>query len=847
MPRSREGNPEVAAGAKVEAVEPASHAISQQLAVREASPLQPLSSDQLYRPADIAKLSFKDTSELEPLDGMIGQARAQNAIKFGIGIDKAGYNLFVIGPHGARMQEAVKAVLMSEARARPNPQDWIYVNNFKDKENPIAIDLPAGRARKFADAMHELVEDLQAALPAMFQSEDYQTRRSAIDETFQKRQGESFSALREKAGARGIVIVRTPFGFALAPAENDQVVPPEQFHAWPEDRRKAVQEAIQDLEKELEHIVRQIPLWERERRDEIRKLNRETAKFAVDQQIDETKAGFTDLPKVIEHIEKVRTDIVENVAPFIIKGDEESGEADEDKSGNPFDRYEINVLVASVGDAEGAPIIEELHPTLGNLIGHIDYVSTRGVLVTNFRLIKAGAMHRANGGYLLLDVRSLLSEPFSWTALKRTIRKGEIRIEDVSRFLGLTSTLSLEPDPIPLDVKVVLFGDRLLYFLLAAFDPEIDQHFKVLADFENDLERTPDNEQMLARFIAAIARREKLKPFERDAVALVLEYAARLADHAGKLTLLAERLRDLLSEADFWANDAKRSTVSRADVEHALNARIERASRIRDRVQETILQQVALIDTTGSRIGQVNGLSVSELGGFAFGRPTRITCQVRPGSGKVVDIEREVELGGPIHSKGVLILSGFLAGRYALDVPMSLYASLVFEQSYSGVEGDSASSAELYALMSALAELPLRQDLAITGSVNQHGEIQAIGGVNEKIEGFFDICRERGLTGSQGVLIPKANVQHLMLRRDVVDACAEGRFAVYPVSTINQGIALLVGMPAGERATDGAYPAGSVNRRIEDRLRAFASIRKSFAQQSSEGAPSALTKHDTTT
>jgi lon-related putative ATP-dependent protease len=801
------------------------------------SPVRPLPTERLYRPADISKLSFATTAELQPIEGLIGQQRALDAINFGTRIDKPGFNLFVIGPYGARMQVAVKAVLREEARTRPSPSDWVYANNFEDMGKPIAIELPAGRARKFAAATHELIDDLKSALPAVFQSEDYQTRRSAIDETFQKKQGEAFSTLRDKAAAKGIVIVRTPFGFALAPAENDQVVPPDQFHAWPEAKRQAVQDAIQVLEKELERIVHQIPQWEKERRNEIRKLSRETAKFAVDQQIDETKAEFADLPRINDRIEKVRANLIDNVASFMIRNEDEASESSEGMPGNPFDRYEINVLVAQDGDQPGAPVIEELHPTLGNLLGHIDYVSSHGVLVTNFRLIKAGAMHRANGGYLLVDVRSLLTEPFSWTALKRTIRQGEIKIEDVTRFLGFTSTVSLEPDPIPLKVKVVLFGDRLLYFLLVAFDPEISQHFKVLADFENDLERTPQNEALLARLIASIAQRDGLKPFDREAVGLVLEHAARLAEHADKLSLLVEQLRDVLNEADHWAGDAKRGIVSRTDVNRALTARILRMSRIRDRIQESILQQVALIDTTGSSVGQINGLSVSELGGFSFGRPTRITCQVRPGSGKVVDIEREVELGGPIHSKGVLILSGFIAGRYALDVPMSLYASLVFEQSYSGVEGDSASSAELYALMSALADVPLRQDLAVTGSVNQHGEIQAIGGVNEKIEGFFDTCCARGLTGNQGVLIPKSNVQHLMLCRDVVDASADGKFAIYPVTSIDEGITVLTGLPAGERGSDGAYPTGSVNRLIEDRLRSFANIRKSFGQQREAALP----------
>jgi predicted ATP-dependent protease len=797
-------------------------------------PKQALPVEQLYRRVDSLRLGFTTTAELQPVDGLIGQQRALDAINFGTRIEKRGFNLFVIGPYGARMQETVKSVLQDEARTRPPPSDWVYVNNFQDADRPIAIELPVGRARKFAASMHELIDDLKTALPSVFQSEDYQTRRSAIDEAFQKKQGEAFSALRDKAAAKSVVIVRTPLGFALAPAENGQVVTPEQFHAWPEARRTEMQDIIQALEKELEHVVHQIPQLERERREEIRKLNRETAKFSVDQQIEEIKTEYADLPRAIDHIERIRVDLIDNVAPFVTKSDDEESEPSGGRAGSPFDRYEINVLVARDSHEPGAPIVEELHPTLGNLIGRIDYVSSRGVLITNFRLIKAGAMHRANGGFLLVDVRSVLTEPFSWTALKRTIRQGEIKIEDVARFLGLTSTVTLEPDPIPLNVKVVLFGDRLLYFLLVAFDPEVAQHFKVLADFENDIERTSQNEALFARFIASIVRRDGLKPFDHEAVGLALEYAARLADHAGKLTLLVEQMRDVLNEADYWAGFAERRVITRTDVDRAIAERIRRASRIRDRIQESILEKVALIDTTGSYIGQINGLSVNELGGYSFAHPTRITCRVRPGTGKLIDIEREVELGGPIHSKGVLILSGFLAGRYALDVPMSLYASLVFEQSYAGVEGDSASSAELYTLLSALADVPLRQDLAVTGSVNQHGEIQAIGGVNEKIEGFYDICHSRGLTGTQGVIIPQANVQHLMLRQDVVRACSDCRFAIFAVATIDDGIALLTGTVAGERGDDGTYPAESINRRVENRLRAFANIRRKFGQETQD-------------
>jgi lon-related putative ATP-dependent protease len=799
--------------------------------------VRPLRADQLYRATDISRLAFSTTSELQPIDGLVGQTRALEAIRFGTHVDKSGFNLFVIGPNGARMQDAVKALLADEVRGKPSSSDWVYVNNFAAADRPVAIELPAGRARKFHDAMHKLIDDLTTALPAVFQSEDYQTRRGAIDESFQKRQGEAFSALRDKAAAKDIVILRTPLGFALAPAKNGQVVPPDEFNSWPEAKRHEVQSIIETLEKDLEHIVHQIPQWEKQRRDEMRQLNRDTAKYAVDQLIEEAKAAFSDISRVIQHIEAVRADLVENVGMFIVKSEEDENETSGYRLGSSFDRYEVNALVTQDPDEPGAPLVEELHPTLGNLIGRIEYVSIRGALVTNFRLIKAGALHRANGGYLLLDARSVLLEPFSWTALKRTLRRGEIAIEDIARFLGLTSTVSLEPDPIPLKVKVILFGDRLLYFLLAALDPEVAEHFKVLADFENDIARTPENEAILARLLAALVRRDGLNPLDREAVALVLEHAARAADHANKLSLIVEQLREVLIEADFCAREARRSVISRADVDQTLMARIRRAARLRDRAQEAILENVALIDTAGAHVGQINGLSVIELGGFSFGRPTRITCQVRPGTGKVVDIEREVELGGPVHSKGVLILSGFLAGRYALDTPMSLFASLVFEQSYAGVEGDSASSAELYALLSALADVPLRQDLAVTGSVNQHGEIQAIGGVNEKIEGFFDICEKRGLTGTQGVLIPQANVQHLMLRKDVIDACAVGRFAVYPIATINEGIALLSGIAAGERGADGAYPPDSVNRRIEDRLRAFASIRRNFSGQSTGGLP----------
>lgn len=786
-----------------------------------AGPL-PLSPALLYRSADASALTFQTTADLRPLDGPVDQPRALGALQLGTKIQKPGFNLFVTGSTGSRMQHIVQTLIKTTRWDRPKPDDWVYVNNFEEPRKPTAIRLPPGRAIQLRDTMKELVDDLKIALPALFESEDYQARRTAIDQKFQSKQGDAFSSLGDKAAAANMALLRTPMGFLIAPIRDGKVVPPDQFNAWPEADRKAAQDTIETLQNELEQIVRQIPVWEKEHRNEIQALDRQTALVAIDQGISEARERFSTIAEVTKYLESVRADLIEHTALFLAKPQGELGAIFGAALADTTDRYEVNVLVSQDGGNDSVPMVEELHPTLGNLIGSIEYVSQHGFLVTDFRLIKAGALHRANGGFLLLDARHLLSEPFSWQALKRLLRQREIRIEDVTRFVGLTSSVSLEPDAIPLDIKIILFGDRLLYYLLSAYDPEIGEFFKVLADFEDDIDRTAKSEASHAQLIASLLGQEHLKPLTRDAVALVLEHSSRLADDSGKLTLLTERIKDLLEEADFWASEAGHEVTERSDIQRALDEGIARMSRVRDRTKDMILREISLVDTTGLKIGQINGLSVFELSGFRFGRPTRITCRVRPGSGKVVDIEREVELGGPIHSKGVLILSGFLAGRYALDTTMSLFASLVFEQSYGGVEGDSASSAELYALMSALADVPLRQDLAVTGSVNQTGEVQAIGGVNEKIEGFFEICAARGLTGRQGVLIPKSNVQHLMLRQDVISACSEGKFFIYPISTIDEGIALLTGRAAGVRDPEGAYAADSINGLIEARLRSFA-------------------------
>ncbi|GIL05662.1 MAG: ATP-dependent protease [Betaproteobacteria bacterium] len=786
----------------------------------------PLPAARLARRADLSAITFATTADLAPIGLPVGQERALDAVRFGARIGHAGFNLFVIGSPGSDMDRTVKAMLEAKGRDEPVPPDWVYVHNFAAPQKPRAMQLPPGRGPQFRDAIRDLIKDLEVALPAAFESQEYQARRGAIDESFRRKQEEAFGALTREAAERSVAVVRTPFGFGIAPLKDGEVLKPELFNALPEEERSRVQATLQEFEKRLEDILHSIPRWDKQRRDEIRALNRDTARFAVGHSIDETQTRFTDLPQVLEHLDAMRADLLDNVGAFIAPAQAGDGEGEEEwATTGPLDRYEVNVLVTHPADAPGAPVVEELHPTLGNLVGRIEHEWHRGVMVTSFRRLKPGALHQANGGYLLLDVRSVLIEPFSWLALKRALRSQQIRIERIDDLLGLTTTVSLEPDPIPLDVKVVLHGERLLYYLLAEYDPELAEHFKVLADFEDSFDRGATNEAAYARLVASIAQQAKLRPFDRAAVERVIERASRLADDAAKLSLRVDPLRDLLTESDFWAGEAGRAVVGAADVERAIAEQIRRASRLRERMLESTLREIALIDTSGRRVGQLNGLSVLELGGYAFGRPSRISARVRPGAGKLVDIEREVALGGPIHAKGVLILAGFLGGRYALDVPLSLHASLVFEQSYGGVEGDSASTAELCALLSALAELPLRQDLALTGSVNQAGEVQAIGGVNEKIEGFFDLCAARGLTGTQGVLIPVANVQHLMLRADVIEACAAGCFAVWPVRTVDEAIALLTGVAAGERAADGAFASDSVNARVEARLREFARVR----------------------
>ncbi len=781
---------------------------------------------QLRRVVDPATLGFTSTSELDSATGLIGQERALRAIEFGTGMDSHDFNVFVLGPPAAGKSTAVKTYLRKKAIEPAPVYDWVYVNNFEDTNKPNAIRLPCGWAHDLTKGMVGVIDELRQTVPTAFESEDYQARRRQIDEGFRAGQEEAFEALSQKAQEQNIAILRTPNGIAMAPMHDGKVVKPEVFNGLPEEMRKSVEAKIATLQSELESILETVPKSDKERRHKLADLNAEIAEFAVREALDDIKAQFAEIEEVSSYLEATGRDLVRNIALFLPQPEEAQQVVRQpvDVSRDPrFRRYMVNIMVAN-GSKEACerPIVEELNPAFGNLIGRIEHIAQMGALVTDFLLIKPGALHRANGGYLLVDARKMLLSPFAWEALKRALKSRELKVEPPTETAGIMSTQTLDPEPIPLDVKVILFGDRQLYYLLAANDPDFDRLFKVQADFDDTIERSETNHKAYAELITSIVAKHELKHVDAGGVARLIEEGSRLADDRDKLSIEVGRLADIVREADFWSGEAGHSEITKQDVDRAIEERIQRSDRMRDRAQESIDREIVLIGTEGSKIGQINGLSVLQLGNFAFGRPTRITARVRMGQGRVTDIEREVKLGGPLHSKGVMILWGFLAGRFAQQIPLALAASLVFEQSYGGVDGDSASSTELYALLSALADVPIDQGLAVTGSVNQWGEVQAIGGVNEKIEGFFDVCNARGLTGTQGVLIPEANVQHLMLRPDIVNAVEKGLFRIHSVSSIDEGIEILTGVKAGERDAAGVYPEGTLFRRVEDKLGVFA-------------------------
>jgi len=787
-----------------------------------------LDPSQLSNFCDPEQFAFQTTADLEDLTEIIGQVRAMDAVRFGSGIRHEGYNLFVLGPSGMGKRSLVRHLLEEKANRENKPADWCYVNNFSQPHKPYVLKLPHGKGEELRLHMDKLINYLRGTVPALFESEEYRAKAKAIQKAFSEQQEQALMELRADAEKQEVALLHTPDGFAFSPTRGDEIVSPDEYDKLPQEERERIEVAIAELQERLEKILSHLPQWRRERSERIRHLNREMMLSTVAHMLNELRITYSNLPDVLKYFDAVQQDMVEHVDDFRKQEETVSVSGMTVTMHQTFHNYRINVLVTNNIES-GAPIISEDNPTYSNLVGRVEHIAQFGALVTDFTLIKPGALHRANGGYLLLDVRKVLMQPFAWEGLKRALQSREIRIESLGQMYSLISTVSLEPEPIPLDIKIVLFGDRIFYYLLQEYDPEFSELFKVAADFEERIERNADTHLLYARLIATLTRKEALLPYDRYAVARVIEYSARLVSDGERLSMHMRSVVDLLREADYCARETGHVVVSASDIQQAIDAQIRRQDRVRDQLYEAILRDTLMIDTLGKVAGQVNGLAVIELGDFVFSQPTRITVTSRLGKGELINIEREVKLSGAIHSKGILILSAFLAARYAKDQPLALSASIVFEQSYGIVDGDSASLAELCALLSNLANIPIKQSLAVTGSVNQLGQAQAIGAVNEKVEGFFDICAARGLTGDQGVIIPAANIKHLMLRQNVVDAAAAGQFQIYAVENVDQAISLLTGLPAGEVDVKGKYPEGSLNQNVAARLNKLANISKSYA------------------
>ena len=795
-----------------------------------------LAPEQLRQTCDPAQFTFRSTEELPVLDEVIGQERAVRALEFGINIDHSGYHLFALGPAGTGKTTTILKCLQREASTRAVPDDWLYVNNFANPDAPRAFHLPAGTGCRLRDDMNRLVEDLRTAVPRAFESAEYTRQQEQLTGEIQQQHQAILDEVDQFARTRNLAILQTPQGLLIAPMANGNVLNPEQVQQLDEAARQQIAANEASVKDKLRETMRRTQQLQREASERENTLDQQTVAFAVGHLLDELTERYTAFPAVTALLEEIRRDILANVGAFKEIRQMEQLKTEQGPLASllgrqmpSFDQYRVNLIVDNCA-ATGAPVILARNPSYHNLLGRVEHQGQFGMLVTNFNMIKAGLLHKANGGYLLIDARDVLTKPLAWEGLERALKNRLLEIESLLESYGLFATRTLQPEPIPLKLKVVLLGDPMLYYLLFAYDPDFRELFKVKVDFNLETPRTPQTTEQYARFIGTVCREESLRHLDPSGVAHVIEHAARLVEHQEKLITKFGDIVDLLRQSNHWAEQNGHALVTAADVRQALDEKVWRANQVQQRLQDVIVEGTLLIDTTGAAPGQINGIAVLSLGDYAFGKPSRITAVIHVGNAGVVNIDREVKMGGRIHNKGSMILAGYLGGKYALDVPLALSASITFEQVYEEIEGDSASSAELYALLSALSNYPIRQDIAVTGSVNQHGQVQAIGGVNEKIEGFFDLCRTIGLSGTQGVMIPHSNARHLMLRDDVVAAVRDGQFHIYPVATIDDGIALLTGQPAGERGADGRYPEQTINGAVQRRLSELTQKEKGFFQ-----------------
>ncbi len=810
--------------------------------------------EKLRRTYDPGKMKAPNTSRLAPYQGIIGQERAVSALKFGLGIDEFGYNVYVAGIPGTGRTTAVKKFLDELAKEGPPPSDWCYVNNFNNQYEPIAIRLPPGKGREFRQDMANLINTAKRVIPKAFQSEEIATRKQSAIRAAEGEKRKVLLDINEKARAAGFTIQLSPVGLLIVPLVDGRPISDQEFMTLSTEMRNEIQRRREHMESDLQAGLRQLRALDEEIIASLEKVDREIVTYAIGHEIAALTQKYRGVPEVVSYLQDVEKDIVENHAMFLqapggaeglpgaIPAAAASAAAGPAPGASaaasllfpwlrelPFRKYEVNVIVDNSG-LKGAPVVLEPNPTFINLLGRSEKEAQFGILSTDFTMIRAGSLHKANGGYLVLPIEELLRNPFSWDGLKMALKTNELKIEEPGERAGVIAIKGLRPRPIPLDAKVVLIGQPYLYQLLYALDPDFRELFKVRADFDTSMPRTEENMERYISFICSLCGREDLKHLDAEAVGKVIEFGSRLASDQEKLSAQFAIVADLIKEANYYASQDKSEKVTAAHVKKAIDERIYRSSLIREKIQEAIARGFLLINTDGEAVGQVNGLSVALLGDFSFGRPSRVTASTSVGRGGIIDIEREAAMGGPIHTKGVMILGGYLSNKYAQEKPLTLSARLVFEQSYEGIEGDSASSTELYAILSSLAEAPVKQYIAVTGSVNQKGEVQAIGGVNEKIEGYYEICKAKGLTGKQGVMIPESNIKNLMLKEEVVDAVKQGKFHIWAVNTIDEGIELLTGIKAGARQPDGTFEEGSINYRVDKRLREMAETMRSYRE-----------------
>ncbi|NDJ53586.1 MAG: AAA family ATPase [Chloroflexi bacterium] len=794
---------------------------------------QSLTADQLTKTCDTSQFDFETTADIAYERGIIGQPRGIAAMEFGLSVDSDGFNIYLIGPSGVDRTRSITEYLNKQAQSGEVPLDWVYVHDFQREHAPRAIELPPGNGAAFRDDMAALVEVLSREIPMALDEKEFQDAVEQLTDDYNQRRNGLFEALNAEARNQSFTIIRTPQGLTMAPLTPAQrVMEPEEYNNLPDEVRDALEKQRLVLEDKLEDVLRQARQMDREFKKAQETLEREATAYVVDQHMADIQESYHDHEEVMLYLGQVREDMLENVDIFKPNHDEQPqgpqmfpsvSTAPASVLSDPFHRYKVNLFIDN-GATQGAPVIVEDNPTYSRLVGRIEAEMRMGALVPDFSMIRPGALHRANGGYLVIRVNDLLQQPGAWEGLKRALHTSEIRVEEsaLRTGIGVVIPQTIDPEPIPLDVKIVIMGNIRTYYLLYALDPDFADLFKVKADFAPFMDRSPEAELEYARFIASRCTENDLPHFDKSGVGAVIEYGSRLADDQEHLSTLFSELSDLILEAAFWARKVEAEVVNDEHVKKAIDAGRYRDNLYEEINRQQITRERILIDTEGEVVGQANGLSVLQLGNYRFGQPNRITAQAFVGEDGVVNIEREAEMSGPSHSKGVLILSGYLGGKYAQTFPLSLTASLTFEQSYSGVDGDSASSTELYALLSALSGFPIKQCWAVTGSVNQRGQIQPVGGVTEKIEGFFDVCQARGLSGEQGVIIPHSNISSLMLKDAVRDAVREGQFTIQAIKTIDEGIELLMGQPAGQMNPDGSYPEGSVHHAVQARLAAYA-------------------------